>query len=86
MKKYSFTNISSSPTRYFSQEIWCTNSEEIDLYVHEKKINSFYAFQLMIYFLAKEDFLDMHLDILLNLTPGGLNSVEYLIFFILEFL
>ena len=77
MKKYSFTNISSSLTRYFSQEIWCTNSEEIDQHVHGKKINSFYAFQLMTYFLVKEDFLDMHLDILLNLTPGGLNSVEY---------
>ena len=35
-----------------------------------KKVYSFYAFELMIHFLAEEDFLNMHSDILLNLTPG----------------
>ena len=45
--EYAFTNMCSSSTRYFSQEIWCTNSEEIDLHVHGKKIHSFYAFELM---------------------------------------
>ena len=40
------------------------------LYVHRKKINSFYAFELMIHFLAGEGFLKMHSDILLNLTPA----------------
>ena len=33
------------------------------------KIHSFYAFELMIQFLA-EDFINMHSDILMNLTPG----------------
>ena len=37
MKECSFANIWSSPTHYFSQEIWCTNSEEIDLDVHGEK-------------------------------------------------
>ena len=54
-----------------SQEIWCTNSEETDLHVHRKKFHSFYAFELMIHFLAEESFLDMYSDdILWNLTPG----------------
>ena len=35
-----------------------------------KRFHSFYAFELMIYFLAEESFLDMHSDVLLNLTPG----------------
>ena len=35
-----------------------------------KTFHSFYAFELMIHFLAEEDFLNMHSDILLNLTPG----------------
>ena len=57
----------------FSQDIWCTHSEEIDLPVHEKRNYSFfYAFELMIYFLAEEGFLNMHSDILSNLTPGVL--------------
>ena len=54
-----------------SQEIWCTNSEEIDLHVHGKKIYSLHAFELMIHFLAEESFLDMYSDdILWNVTPG----------------
>ena len=68
----------SYPLFLSSQEIWCTNSEEIDLYVHGKKFHSFHAFELMISFLAEESFLDMYSDdILWNLTPEGLNSVEY---------
>ena len=35
-----------------------------------KKFHSFYAFELIIHFLAEEDFLNMHSDILLNVTPG----------------
>ena len=35
-----------------------------------KKFHSLYAFELMIDFLAEESFLNMHLDILLNLTPA----------------
>ena len=35
-----------------------------------KKFHSFYDFELMIHFPAEEDFLNMHLDILLNLTSG----------------
>ena len=54
-----------------SQEIWCTNSEEIDLHVHGKKFHSFYAFELMIHIIAQESLLDMHSDdILWNLTAG----------------
>ena len=54
-----------------SQEIWCTNSEEIDLHFHEKKFHSFYAFELMIHFLAEESFPDMYSDdYYLELTPG----------------
>ena len=34
-----------------------------------EKIHSFYAFELMIQFLAEEGFLNMHSDILMNLTP-----------------
>ena len=52
--EYAFTNMCSSSTRYFSQEIWCTNSEEIDLHVHGKKIHSFYAFELLMQFLVEE--------------------------------
>ena len=66
---FSFTNMWSSPTCYFSQEVWCTNSGEIDLHVHGKEIQSFYASELMIQFLVDEGFLNMHSDILLNLTP-----------------
>ena len=47
-----------SPTCYFSQEIWRTNSEEIDLHVHGEKNHIFYAFELMIKFLAEEGFHD----------------------------
>ena len=36
----------------------------------EKKLHTFYVFELMIQFLAEEGFLNMHSDILLNLTPG----------------
>ena len=54
-----------------SQKICCTNSEEIDLHFHGKKFHSFYAFQLMIHFLAEESFLDVYSDDnLWNLTPG----------------
>ena len=54
-----------------SQEIWCTNSQEIDLHVHGKNFDSFYAFELMIHFLAEESFLDMYSDdILWNVTTG----------------
>ena len=54
-----------------SQEIWCTNSEEIDLHVHGKKFHSFYAFELMIHIIVQESLLDMHSDdILWNLTAG----------------
>ena len=70
MKDCSFTDIWSSLTRYFSQEIRCINSEEIDLHVHGKKNHSFYAFELMIRFLAEEVILNMLSDILLNLPPG----------------
>ena len=35
-----------------------------------KKLHSMYAFELMIYFLVEERSLNMHSDILLNLTPG----------------
>ena len=59
----------SSPSSYFSQKVWRANSEEIGLYVHGEKNYSFYAFKLMIQFLA-EGFLNMHSDIVLNLTPG----------------
>ena len=52
--EYAFTNMFSSSTRYFSQETWCTNSEEIDLHVHGKKIHSFYAFELLMQFLVEE--------------------------------
>ena len=45
-----------------SQEIWCANLEEIDLHVHGKKIYSFYAFELLMLFLAEERFLDMYSD------------------------
>ena len=47
-----------------------------------KNIHSFYAFELMIHFLAEEDFLNMHSDILLNLTPGVwiVWSIEYFSF------
>ena len=51
-------------------ELWCTNSEEIDLHVNGKNIYSFYAFKLRIQLLAEEGFLNMHSDILLKLTPG----------------
>ena len=34
-----------------------------------KKFRSFYAFEWIIHYLAEEDFLNMHSDILLNLTP-----------------
>ena len=67
LKECSLTNICSSPTCYFYKEMWCTNSEEIDTHVMGKN-HSFYAFDLMIQFLAEEGFLDMHSDILLNLT------------------
>ena len=54
-----------------SQKICCTNSEEIDLHFHWKKFHSFYAFELMIHFLAEESFLDIYSDdILWNLIPG----------------
>ena len=54
-----------------SREIWCTNSEVVDLHVHGEKFHSFYAFELMIHFLAEESLLDMYSDdILLNLTPA----------------
>ena len=69
MKECSFTNMWSSPTCYFLQEIWCTSSEEIDLHVHGEKIHPF-AFELMTQFLAEDGFLNMHSDILLNLNPG----------------
>ena len=59
----------SSPTCYFFQEIWCASSEEIDLHVHGEKIHTF-AFELMMQFQAEDGFLNMHSDILLNLTPG----------------
>ena len=59
----------SSPV--LSKEIWCIYSEEIDLHLHGKKnFHSFYAFELMIHFLVEEDFLNMHSDIFLNLTPA----------------
>ena len=62
----------SYPLFLSSQENWYTNSEEIDLHVYGKKFRSFYAFELMILFLAEEGFLDMYSDdILWNLTPGG---------------
>ena len=35
----------------------------------EKKIQSFNTFELMMHFLVEEDFLNMHLDTLLNITP-----------------
>ena len=55
-----------------SQETCGTNSEEIDLHAHAEIFHSFYAFELMIHFLAEESFLDMYSgDILWNLTPGG---------------
>ena len=54
----------------FSPEIWCTNSEEIDLHVYGETFHSLYAFELMIQFLAEESFLNMYSDILLNLTHG----------------
>ena len=73
----------SSPTYYFSQETWYTTSEEIDLHVHGKKIYSFYAFELMMQFLAEEVFLNMHADIF-EFNSWCLNSVEYWIFFIVE--
>ena len=61
----------SHPLFLSSQEIWCTNSEEIDLHVHGKKIHSFYAFELMIRFLAEDSFVGMYSDdILWNLTAG----------------
>ena len=40
----------------FSQEV-CRNSDQIDLNVHGKKDNCFYAFALMIHYLAREGFL-----------------------------
>ena len=61
----------SHPLFLSSQEIWCTNSEEIDLHVHGKKFHSFYAFELMIHIIVQESLLDMHSDdILWNLTAG----------------
>ena len=36
----------------------------------KKKFHSFYTFELMIHFLAEEDFLNMHSDTLLNITFG----------------
>ena len=42
----------------------------------EKIFHRFYTFELMIHFLEEEDFLNIHSDILLNITPG-LNSVKY---------
>ena len=48
-----------------SQEIWCANSEEIDLNVHGKKFYSFYDFELMIVFLGEESFLDMYSNYIL---------------------
>ena len=62
LESCSFPSIWSSRTRDFSQEIWCANSEEIHLHVHREKIQSLYAFELMIYFLAEESFLNMHSD------------------------
>ena len=58
-----------SPSRYFPKKFGA-HSEKIDLHVHGKKTHSFYAFELMIHFLAEESFLRIHSDILLNLTPG----------------
>ena len=45
----------------------------------KKELRSFHAFELMIHFLAEEDFLNMHSDILLNLTPGVriVQNIEY---------
>ena len=57
--------------RDFSQEIRCTYSEEIDLHVHGERFHGLYALDLMIHFLAEERFLNIHSDILLNLTPGA---------------
>ena len=66
----------SSPTSCLSQEIWCTNSEKIDPHVHGETIHSFYAFELMIQFLADKGFLNMNSDIL-EPNSCGLNSLEY---------
>ena len=53
-----------------SQEICAQIQKRLIYMPMGKKIHSFYAFELMIHFLAEEDFLNMHSDILLNLTPG----------------
>ena len=68
-----FTNIWSSPTRYFSQanKFEAQIQKRLIYMSMEKKFHSFYAFELMIHFLAEECFLDIHSDdILWNLTPG----------------
>ena len=60
----------SSPTRYISLEIWCTNLEEIDLHVHGVKFHGSFAVELMIHFLEEECFLNIHSAILFNLPHG----------------
>ena len=69
----SFTNIWSSPNCYFSQaKKFGAQIQKRLIYMSiGKKIHSFYAFELMIHFLAEESFLDIYSDdILWNLTPG----------------
>ena len=58
----------SSPPRYNAKKFGAHIQKRL-IYMCIKK-NSFYAFELMIHFLAEAGFLNVQSDILLNLTPG----------------
>ena len=71
MKDCSFTNTWSSPTSYFFQvKKFDAQIQERLIYMSMgKKFHSFYAFELMIHFLAEESFLDIYSDdIIWNVT------------------